>query len=215
MLALVHVLNWSVPGWTGVNGTGVIATGGDTMIRKLLLPAVAIALLGGCVSAGYSYRQGRGDYYHGAPSVEYRYYGGSGYGWPQPYGYYGSFYRSHGYGLGYGYPYGYGHYGDPYRNYYSYPYRSPYHRPHHQPRAQPTVEPQVDTTPDGNRSHWRELDRLRRRDRADLNTPIAPRADMAPQPRSQPESDPAPRGSAFGGMLRRAGERAGDDGTSP
>ena len=40
------------------------------MIRKLLLPALLVGLLGGCVT-GYGYRDG---YYYGQPSVEYRYY---------------------------------------------------------------------------------------------------------------------------------------------
>lgn len=179
------------------------------MIRKLLLPVVAVALLGGCVSAGYSYRQGSGDYYYGAPSVEYRYYGGFGYGWPYPYGYGAS-----PYGYGYGYPYGYRqYYGDPYRNYYGYPYGNSYH--HHHRHPAPTVEPRVDTTPDGSRSHWRDLDRLRRRDHVDPSTQMTPHAIGVSQPRSQPQSDPAPRTSALGGMLRRTRERAGDDEATP
>jgi hypothetical protein len=73
------------------------------MIRKLLLPALAAALLAGC--ATYGYRDGRGDYYYGQPSTQYRYYGG--YGYPGDYGYPGySGYGSSGYyGYGYGAPY--------------------------------------------------------------------------------------------------------------
>lgn len=87
------------------------------MVRKILLPALAIAMLGGCVTSGYQYRSGYGDYYYGQPQVQYRYYGapyGSvGYGYP--YGWSGSF----GYRSGFGSPYGYyGGYYDPYRYYY-------------------------------------------------------------------------------------------------
>ena len=45
------------------------------MIRKLLLPALAVAMLGGCVTSGYEYRGDNGDYYYGQPQVEYRDYG--------------------------------------------------------------------------------------------------------------------------------------------
>src|SRR5688572_3409380 len=77
--------------------------GATDMIRKLLLPLVAVALLGGCVSYGYSYRQGAGDYYYGAPSVDYRYY--SPYSYGSPYSYYGGGYSYYG-PYRYGYPYG-------------------------------------------------------------------------------------------------------------
>ena len=45
------------------------------MIRKLLIPLAATALLAGCVTtAPYGYRGGgQGDYYYGSPSVDYRY----------------------------------------------------------------------------------------------------------------------------------------------
>lgn len=200
---------------------------GRHMIRKLLLPLVAVALLGGCMTS-YSYRQGSGDYYHGAPSVEYRYhapYGAYGYGYP--YGYYG---RSV-YDYRYDSPYRYRqYYTVPYRNrYYGYPYRHP-----NRTYRRPTVDP----TPDRTRSPWRDLDRLRRRgvDGGDDSTqaPIStPRTEgdtniarrrrpapvdtrdvmrpRAPTPQPPPYSRPAPRGdsSAIGGMVRRAG-RKGD-----
>ena len=74
------------------------------MIRKLLLPALLVGLLGGCVT-GYGYHDG---YYYGQPSVEYRY---RDYGYP--YGYYGPYRYRHaspwGYRYYYGYPYGYRH----------------------------------------------------------------------------------------------------------
>lgn len=86
------------------------------MIRKLLLPALAVAMLAGC--ATYQYRGGAGgDYYYGRPGTDYRYYGYGGYG-------YG--------GYGYGYPHwggsiGYGYYrSSPWYYYPRYP-----HYPHH------------------------------------------------------------------------------------
>ncbi len=56
------------------------------MIRKLILPAVAVLLLAGCVT-GYTHRTAPGDYYYGSPSTVYRdyYYGGY-------YPYYGRYY---------------------------------------------------------------------------------------------------------------------------
>lgn len=103
------------------------------MIRKLLLPAVAMAALAGCVT-DYGYRGGAGDYYYGRAPVEYGRYGGYApnggyYGYDSRYGgYYGGYigrggyygYGPYGYG-GYGYsPYGYNPYG--YRYGYGYPY---------------------------------------------------------------------------------------------
>ena len=85
------------------------------MIRKLLLPALAAAMLGACATP-YDYRGGHGDYYYGQPSVDYYdgYYGGYGYpgAWSGMLGY------GYGYG-GYGYGYGYPYYG------YGYPYYPP------------------------------------------------------------------------------------------
>lgn len=173
------------------------------MIRKLLLPAVAVALLGGCVSAGYSYHQGRGDYYHGAPSVEYRYHS------PYPYGYYGS---SRFGGYPYAYPYGYRQYYDPYGYYYGYPYGYPYGNPYYYRRPVIHVQPRVDPTPDIDRSHWRDLNRLRRREHPDVNVPQAP----SPMATPQPQLDPAPRGgSALGERIRSARERDRGDGSTP
>ena len=88
------------------------------MIRKFLLPALCVGLLGGCASYGYS----DNGYYYGRPSaygsVGYGsgggYYGGVGYG--SPYGYSG---------YNYGYPYGYGGYGGYYGGGYPYYYRRP------------------------------------------------------------------------------------------
>ncbi len=120
------------------------------MIRKLLLPLVAVALLGGCVTSGYGYRHQGGNYY-GAPSVDDRYYSpyGSYYG-----GTYGGYYGQS-YGYGYGYPYGYHpYYGNQYYYYYGVP-RVYY--------PTPVQRPPVDPTPDADVSPWRDLERLRAR----------------------------------------------------
>ena len=94
------------------------------MIAKLLLSTLAAAALSGCMTNGYDYSGGRGDYYYGQPTIEYGHYG------------YGVPYGSYGYGFGYssyghGYPYGY--YGYPY-GYYPYGY---YDYPDPPPPAQP------------------------------------------------------------------------------
>lgn len=132
------------------------------MIRRFLLPTLAIAMLGGCVTSGYQYRGGYGDYYYGQPQVEYREYGA-------PYG-----------NVGYGYPggwmgsfgYGYGGYGWPYGNYYG-GYYDPYHH-HGSPRRPPVVVPPRPGDDDGGvpppsrhedpgqSPPWRDLVRLRR-----------------------------------------------------
>ena len=181
------------------------------MIRKLILPAVAIAFLGGCISPGYGYRQDRGDYYYGQPGVDYRYY--------SPYGY-----PSSGYGYGYGYPssrYGYprypyyrsggGYYGNPYQPYPGYPYYpySHHHRPHH-PRPPVGVTPPPDDgstllppSSDGGRPPWRDLNNLGRRD---VGQP--PRIEPAPVtqtlPTSQPRPQTRPAGSRNEQIMRRA-----------
>ncbi|WP_199268748.1 hypothetical protein [Cognatiluteimonas profundi] len=111
------------------------------MIRNLLLPALAAALLGGCVT-GYDYRGGAGDYYYGQPSVDYQddgYYSPYGYG---GYGYPGGWSGMIGYGMGYGGGYGYGGYPYGYPYGYGYPYTPrppvivvrPDPRPHPHPR---------------------------------------------------------------------------------
>lgn len=107
------------------------------MIRKLLFPLLATALLAGCVT-DYSLRggSGGGSYYYGRPSVDYRYYGAP-YGYGYPYGYGGSYYRYGGY---YGNPYRYGGYGYPY-GYYPSPYPRYYYpnRPHRPPTTRPSL----------------------------------------------------------------------------
>lgn len=157
-------------------------TGGSDMARtfltRALLPALAVALLGGCVS-DYAYRSDGGGYYYGRPSVEYRYYGGYDY---YPYGYY---------------PYGYySHYRRPY--YPGYPYYPvrpypPYRPPHHHPR--PPYKPPVGTRPphrpdnDRDKAPWRDLDRIEHEQRARRDRP-APR--MVPQQVSPPRADARP-----------------------
>lgn len=131
------------------------------MIRKLLLPAVVIALLGGCVTGGYGYHD-RGDYYYGRSGADVHYsirygspyyrYGYPGYGGfsSYPYGY-GGYY---GY---YGYPYGYGY---PYRPYSGHPY---YPRPPLIVAPRPGGDPPRIDHRDGRRPPWRDLDNIRRR----------------------------------------------------
>lgn len=147
------------------------------MIRKLLLPVLLTGLLGGCVTAGYGYRDG---YYYGQPSVEYRYHD---YGYP--YGYYP------GYGSGY-YPYGYYGYGYPYY-YGGYPY---YYR-HHYRRPKPvpgTTPPPNDPGDNHDRPPpWRDLDRRRMNDltrrgpTGPVPQAVAPRGENRGQgPRTQP-----------------------------
>lgn len=104
---------------------------GPVMIRKLLLPLVALLALSGCAS-DYYYRGGSGDYYYGSPRSTY-YYGApySSIGYGSPGGWYGGIGYGYGYGYGYGSPYGYGYrYGYPYYPYYPYyPRRPHYYRP--------------------------------------------------------------------------------------
>ena len=159
-----------------------------------VLPLTAGALLAGCVTPGYQYREDRGGgYYYGSPSVEYRDVT------PYPYGPYGAY--PYGYYGPYAYPYGYGyrHYG--YRHHGGYPYGYPYR---YVPRYR-TV-PYTDRTPDRPRSPWRDLDRL-------PNPPPRPVAPLPPRPTSQPV--PPPGGSGMGERLRRARERAAGQAGEP
>ncbi len=162
------------------------------MIRKLLLPALAATLLAGCMSSGYDYRGGRGDYYYGEPSTEYRYegYGYGGYG-SIGYGYPGGWNGSIGYGYpygfsrfsryGYGYPYGF------YNGWYGYPY-APYHHHHHNPRPpNPTSPPPGDVGPG---APWRDPDEIGRRRHRDPEP--APRGVSSLPPRPQTEQPRAP-----------------------
>ena len=203
---------------------GPLPKGGSHMIRKLLLPAVAIALLGGCVT-GYDYRGGRGDYYYGQPNTEYRYHGYGQYGYGYPY-------SSRYYGRGY---YGYPYYGYPYSGYNpSYPgYGGGYYprppivvrppRPGHPGHGDGDDDndhrpPRHDDNDD--RSPWRNLDDLRRRKQGPepgISRRVEPSQPMAPMPRPAVRpSSPAPRpavqarrssGSSMGDRLREVRSR--------
>lgn len=168
------------------------------MIRKLVLPALAAALLAGCVT-DYAYRGGdRGDYYYGQPSVEYRY---DGYGGYSPYGYGGP-----GYGT-YGYPYRY--YGAPY-GYYNRPYFPPYYRPYHQ--RPPVTYPRPDGRPPQHRRDdrpppWRNLDGLRRQPSVDGTPASVPQRQVVPA-RPAPPAEPRARGSRMEQTIRRANRGA-------
>ncbi|MDI1252312.1 hypothetical protein [Thermomonas sp.] len=138
------------------------------MLRKLLLPMLATAVLAGCAT-DYNYRNGNGDYYYGQPRVEYRNVGTNGY-----YGSFGLGYGSGGYGfessyyydpfgrLVYGYPGGY--YGSPYYGGNGW-YRPRPHRGHGD-----RDDHDGDDNDGGNGNHsdrpppWRDLGRLQQRD---------------------------------------------------
>lgn len=132
------------------------AARGRHMKRYWLVPALGAALLSGCITTDYGYRDnGYGDYYYGRSYGTYS--GGVGYGYPggvygygsyrygSPSGYYGGVYS--------GYPYRYGYYGG-YR--YGYPYNGYYNRP-------PVVIVQPPRRHD--RDHHDHRDRDRDRDR--------------------------------------------------
>lgn len=141
------------------------------MIRKLLLPALLVGLLGGCATAGYGYRDG---YYYGQPSVEYRYHD---YGYPYYPGYYGY------------YPY----YGSSY--YYPYYHRRPYYyyNPnYHRPRPRPDQPPRDDDDHDGHGNNpppWRDPDLRSRRDGEAVDRALRSRV----QPPRQTPAGTAPR----------------------
>ena len=176
------------------------------MIRKLVLPALAAALLAGCVTGYGAYGGGAHGGYHGNPSIEFRY--DSGY-LMYPYGYGG--YGTYGYPYRYyGAPYGYRGYGG-YGGYYGYPYSRPYppyYRPHHghrppgvYPRPHGPYPPQHRRDGDG-RPPWRNLDGLRRQPSADGGPGIAPQAPVSPV--GPGASEPRARGSRMEQTIRRA-----------
>lgn len=194
------------------------------MFRKLVLPAACAALLGGCVSYGYS----DGGYYYGQPSV--RYYGSAGYGYGYPYSSYPySRYYGSRYGYGYGYPYGYG-----YGGYYRYPYYPYYpNYPRRPPGDHDHDGDHDDDDRDGKgkppwRGGWatggdaqRLRDNVRRQHAMPMSTPSqreamvqrpAPRAEMPMRPverRAMPErrmSEPAPRNNVRERDTRREQE---------
>ena len=168
------------------------------MIRKLLLPAVAAVLLGGCVTDGYQYRDGPGDYYYGTPSVDYRHYG-------SPYGYYGS--------PGYYYRRGYGLYG----GFYDYPYYPYYPRYYYRPRPNPGDDgsgPAPDRSDNDRPAPWRDLDELRRREEQRFEPApsvrrVVPRTN--PAPRVTPRAGGGSRMDRIESVIDRARSRATED----
>lgn len=184
--------------------------------KLLLLPAIAVALLSGCVS--YGYRGGHGDYYYGQPTTEYSY----------PYGY-----GDYGYGYGgYGYP---GYYSSPYWGgigYYRYygPRRPSHHdgghgndhghggNDHHGGNDGGNDPPR--NLPDRPRAPWRDLGRLDRQERLGQPEQRSPSraspvqaAERAPQPvRSAPRRMEGVEGVA---PIRRAGGGKRDDRRNP
>ena len=192
------------------------------MFRKLLLPALAIGLLGGCVTGGYQYDSA--GYYYGQPSTSYRYsdgYYGGGYGYP---GYAPSYYGSLYYGGGYRNP-GYRYPGYGYSNYpYGY-YRPPVIvvRPGHNGNHGGNHGNHGNRPPSGdrdNRAPWRDYERLQR-ERIQRSTPpptgnrpgatlLRPPVPAQPSPAAVPSrsvqssSLPSTRNSRNDRMIERA-----------
>lgn len=134
------------------------------MKMRLMLAGGLLLALTGCTTYDYVGGGRSGSYYHGAPSVEYRYPAGYPYNYGPYYGGYGGYY---------------GGYGNPY---YSRPiYRPPHnHRPpprpgnggEHRPpqsNAQPSAPPPqarpapAPSAPRMNGSPWRNMDRATQR----------------------------------------------------
>lgn len=174
------------------------------MMRKLIVPLVAAGLLAGCVTSGYSYRGGDGDYYYGRPSTQYRYHGPYGaypYGGFGYYGYYGDpYYSRHPFYGRYGYPY----YGHPY-----------YYRPPVVIRPRPDNDPAPGSNDDNDRRPpWRDLVDRRRRQ-------LEGGGNLAPMPAPQRATQPMPTisrgddgGSRMERIMQRSQERARSRGTS-
>jgi hypothetical protein len=170
------------------------------MIRTIFLPVAAAALLAGCVTSGYSYREDRGGgYYYGEPSVEYREIPSYPYG---AYGAYGDHYGPYGpYRYAYPSPYGYRYYG---YGAYGYPY---YYVPRYYVPRTPTRT--IDRTPDRPRSPWRDLDEIRRRQRAQLPPASPPPRSITPPPRTRVTPVTPSTGTRLGESIERARRRAG------
>lgn len=189
------------------------------MIRKFLLPALAIATLAGCAT-GYSYRGGSGDYYYGQSSVDYRYYGSYGYGFGRGY-YLDIFGRPV-----YGYPYGY--YGGPYPRYPQghgpRPPHGPGHGGHDGDHDDDHDGPPAHGPRPGHKPPWRDIGRLHDRGeeeqgrprrlgqpdaRPTVQRPTPPARPPAPVMRERSESRPAGvvRGGGSGDRARTRGFR--------
>lgn len=155
------------------------------MKTRLMLAGGLMLALTGCTTYDYVGGGRSGGYYHGAPSVEYRY----PYGYPSDYGY--PYYR--GYGGGY---YGYG---GPY-------YQRPIYRPphHHRPPPRPgnggENRPPPPPRQNNGGSPWRNMDSLRR------PSPPAQRIER-PSPPPQARPAPAPRAPRMNSSPWRAMDR--------
>lgn len=153
------------------------------MKTRLMLAGGLMLALTGCTTYDYVGGGRSGSYYHGAPSVEYRYPAGYPYNYGYPY--YG------GYG---GY---YGGYGNPY---YSRPiYRPPHnHRPPPRPPGNGGENRPPPSRPSYNGgSPWRNMDSMRRPPQSNIQPSAPPQARPAPAP-----SAPRMNGSPWRNMDR-------------
>jgi hypothetical protein len=155
---------------------------------SLAVAALAAVALSGCVTSGYGYRGGSGDYYYGRSTTSHyghgAPYGSVGYGYPG--GWYGS--------LGYGSRY----YRGPYRYGYG-PYYPPYRRPvvvrpphPHKPRPPRVERPDHPDRPGRTGIPWRDLDELRGpKPGVPMSTPSRPEVAQSPRPRGSVRVAPA------------------------
>ncbi|MGY0800112.1 hypothetical protein ACW7G0_13800 [Lysobacter sp. A286] len=195
---------------------GYIITGDPAMLRKLILPLSAMALLGGCMTGGYGYQQARGDYYYGQPSTDYRYYnryGNDGYYSNRYPGYYGNAY------------YGNAYYGNSYNRRYPYGYYRPPvivvrpgHNNNHGNNGNHTPRPDTDR----DRAPWRDYERLQReriqRSERPTGSPAAVQRSVIAAPVRPTSTRPSSgssnnRGSRMETMIRKS--KAGRDNSQP
>ena len=157
------------------------------MKTRLMLAGGLMLALAGCTTYDYVGGGRSGSYYHGAPSVEYRYPAGYPYNYGYPY--YG------GYG---GYGGYYGGYGNPY-------YSRPIYRPPHNHRPPPRPGNGGEHRPPPSRpsynggSPWRNMDSMRR-------PPQSNAQPSAPPPQARPA--PAPSAPRMNGSPWRNMDRA-------
>lgn len=156
---------------------GPTALWGDPIMKmRLVLAGGLLLALSGCATYDYVGGGGGGNgYYHGAPSVEYRYPAGYPYGYGS--GYYGGG-GYYGYGGGYGGGYGYPVY-RPYPN-----YRPPHnHRPPPRPGNGNPTRPPDRPRPNNGGSPWRNMD--------SLGGPRRPQQQQQQRPSPPPQARPA------------------------
>ncbi|WP_336685703.1 hypothetical protein [Stenotrophomonas maltophilia] len=154
------------------------------MKMRLMLAGGLLLALTGCTTYDYVGGGRSGSYYHGAPSVEYRYPAGYPYNYGPYYGGYGGYY---------------GGYGNPY---YSRPiYRPPHnHRPLPRPGNGGEHRPPPPSRPSYNGgSPWRNMDSMRR-------PPQSNAQPSAPPPQARPA--PAPSAPRMNGSPWRNMDRA-------